>query len=115
MADDCLFCKIAAGELPSTEVYSDDTYYAFRDINPATPVHILIVPRKHIARIDEASEEDAEVIGTLFLKANEIARSEGIAETGFRLIINCGLQAGQSVFHIHLHIMGGRPMAWPPS
>lgn len=115
MAEDCLFCKIAQGEIPSTEVYSDNSYYAFRDINPAAPTHLLIVPRKHIARIDEAEEGDAELIGGLFLRANEIARQEGLTESGFRYIINCGEGAGQSVFHVHLHLMGGRAMSWPPS
>lgn len=115
MAEDCLFCKIAGGEIPSTEVYSDERYYAFRDINPAAPTHVLIVPRKHIARIDEAEAGDAELIGGLFLRANEIAKQEGLTESGFRYIINCGEGAGQSVFHVHLHLMGGRAMSWPPS
>ena len=115
MAEDCLFCKIAGGEIPSTEVYSDDTYYAFRDINPAAPTHVLIIPRKHIARIDGAEEGDAALIGGMFLRANEIARQEGLTESGFRYVINCGEGAGQSVFHVHLHLMGGRAMGWPPS
>ncbi len=114
MSDDCLFCKIAAGEIPSTEVYSDDDFYAFRDINPGAPTHVLIVPRKHIPRITDAQSEDAELLGKLLIKANEIAQKEGITEKGFRYVINCNEWGGQTVFHVHLHILGGRPLAWPP-
>lgn len=114
MSDDCLFCKIAKGDVPSQEVYSDEEYYAFRDINPAAPTHILVIPRKHIPRIDAAGPEDQTLLGGLLLRANEIAKSEGLEETGFRYAINCGEGAGQTVFHIHLHILGGRPMSWPP-
>jgi len=114
MADDCLFCKIAAGEIPSTEVYSDDEFYAFRDINPGAPTHCLIVPRKHIARIVEAGAEDEALLGRMFLRANAIAEAEGIAEPGFRYVINCNDHGGQTVYHIHLHILGGRPLEWPP-
>jgi histidine triad (HIT) family protein len=114
MADDCLFCKIAAGDIPSTEVFSDDEFYAFRDINPGAPTHVLIVPRKHIARIDEADATDGELLGRLLLRANAIAEAEGLKESGFRYVINSGAGAGQSVFHIHLHILGGRPLSWPP-
>ena len=114
MPDDCLFCKIAAGAIPSTEVYSDEGFYAFRDIHPGAPVHVLIVPRKHIARITAAEEDDAALLGRMLLRANEIARSEGIDASGFRLVINCNEDAGQTVFHIHLHILGGRGLAWPP-
>ena len=114
MADDCLFCKIAAGEIPSDEVYSDDEFYAFRDINPGAPAHILIVPRKHIARITEASDGDADLLGRLMLRANAIAEQEGLVEQGFRYVVNCNEWGGQTVFHIHLHILGGRPLSWPP-
>ena len=114
MADDCLFCKIAAGEIPSTQVYSDDDFYAFRDIQPAAPTHILVIPRKHIPRITEAATEDAALIGRLILKANEIAQNEGLTEKGFRYVINCGEWGGQTVYHVHLHILGGRPLSWPP-
>lgn len=114
MADDCLFCKIAAGEIPSTEVFSDAEFYAFRDINPAAPTHVLIIPRKHIARICEAEAEDAAMLGRMVLRANEIAAAEGLVEGGYRLVINCGEGAGQTVFHIHLHLLGGRAMTWPP-
>ena len=112
MAENCLFCKIAAGEIPSTQVYSDESYYAFRDINPGAPTHVLVIPRKHIARISDADQGDAELLGGMMLVANRIAAQEGL--TDFRLTVNCGPQAGQSVFHIHLHLMGGRDFSWPP-
>lgn len=114
MAADCLFCKIVFGEIPSTEVYSDEEFYAFRDVNPGAPTHVLIVPREHIARITDARPDQAALLGKLLLKANEIAEKEGLTKDGFRYVINCGQWGGQTVFHIHLHIMGGRPMAWPP-
>ncbi|MBX3176940.1 MAG: histidine triad nucleotide-binding protein [Candidatus Hydrogenedentes bacterium] len=114
MAEDCLFCKIAAGEIPSTEVYSDEEFYAFRDINPGAPTHCLIIPRKHIPRITDASADDAALIGRMFLRANAIAEAEGIAEPGFRYVINCNEEAGQTVFHVHLHLLGGRQLSWPP-
>ena len=114
MADECLFCKIAAKEIPSEEVYADEELYAFRDINPAAPKHILINPRKHIAKITDAESGDAALLGRMLLKANEIAASEGLAEKGFRYVINCGERGGQLVFHIHLHILGGRGLSWPP-
>lgn len=112
MANDCLFCKIASGQVPSSQVYNDSNYYAFRDINPAAPSHILVIPRKHIERIDRAEEGDAGLLGNLFLTANKIAEQEGL--TDFRYVINCGPQAGQSVFHIHLHLLAGREFYWPP-
>jgi len=114
MGNDCLFCKIIAGEVPCTEIYSDDTFYAFRDINPAAPTHILIVPRKHIPRITAADPDDAELLGNLFLTANKIAEEEGLDEHGFRYVINCDEWGGQLVYHLHLHILGGRKMGWPP-
>lgn len=114
MAEDCLFCKIASGEIPSTEVYSDEEFYAFRDINPGAPTHCLVIPRKHIARITEADPGDEALLGRLMLRANAIARAEGIAESGFRYVINCNDDGGQTVYHIHLHILGGRGLAWPP-
>ncbi len=114
MAEDCLFCRIAAGEIPSTKVYEDEELFAFRDIHPAAPTHILVIPRKHIARISDAENEDAALLGRLVLRANAIAREEGLLEPGFRYVINCNEGAGQTVFHIHLHILGGRPMTWPP-
>ncbi len=109
---DCLFCKIAAGEIDSKRVYEDDRVVAFRDINPAAPVHVLVIPREHVSRISEAGEEHAELIGRLHLAAGKIAEAEGLKD--YRLVINCGEGAGQSVFHVHLHLLGGRPMSWPP-
>lgn len=114
MADETIFSKILSGEIPSTEVYSDDEFYAFRDINPAAPTHVLIIPRKPIARITDATEADAPLLGRMLLAANAIARSEGLEADGFRYVINCGEWGGQTVFHLHLHILGGRPMHWPP-
>ena len=114
MADDTIFGKILRGEIPSTEVYSDEEFYAFRDVNPAAPTHILVVPRKPIPRIVDATEEDTALLGRLLLVANRIAAQEGLADKGFRYVINCGEEGGQTVFHLHLHILGGRRMAWPP-
>ena len=111
---DCLFCKIIAGEIPSTKVYEDDDFFAFRDINPQAPTHVLIIPRRHVERITDASEADAELLGRMQLLANKIAQQEGIVSGGFRTVLNCGEGAGQSVWHIHLHLLGGRPMLWPP-
>ncbi|HEX8730518.1 MAG TPA: histidine triad nucleotide-binding protein [Ktedonobacterales bacterium] len=118
MADDvqpdCLFCRIIAGEIPSAVVYSDDEVYAFRDINPGAPSHTLIVPRRHIRDIAAAEAENGATLLAMVRSANEIARREGIAESGYRLVWNVGPDAGQSVFHLHLHLLGGRPMGWPP-
>ena len=111
---DCLFCKIAAGESPADIVHEDETLLAFRDISPQAPTHVLIIPRKHIATINDLSESDTEEIGKLFLAAARIAREEGIAEDGYRVTMNCNAGAGQTVFHVHLHMLGGRQMTWPP-
>jgi histidine triad (HIT) family protein len=113
MADDCIFCKIIAGEIPSQKVYDDEGVFAFRDIDPKAPTHILIIPKKHIPRLVDIQEADEPLMGHILLAATHIARSEGIGE-GFRLTINNGEQAGQAVFHIHFHLMGGRRMTWPP-
>ena len=110
----CLFCRIMAGEIPASKVYEDDHSFAFRDVNPQAPTHVLLIPKKHIRSLDEASAEDHAVLGHLLLIAPQIARQEGVADNGFRVVVNTGADAGQSVWHIHLHIMGGRPMAWPP-
>ena len=112
MADDCLFCKIVRREIPATLVYESEDCVAFRDIDPKAPVHVLVVPRSHIASLDEAS--DASVVGRLVLAAAQIARQEGIAESGYRTVFNTNRAAGQTVFHLHLHLLGGRSMAWPP-
>jgi len=114
MTEETIFSKILSGEIPSTEVYSDQEFYAFRDINPAAPTHVLVIPRKPIPRISDAKEEDTLLLGRLLLVANRIAKQEGLFEKGFRYVINCGEWGGQDVFHLHLHVLGGRSMTWPP-
>lgn len=109
-----IFEKIIAREIPSDIVYEDDTVVAFRDINPKAPTHALIVPRKPIPRIDAANSEDQHLLGLLLLKAAEVAAKLGLKETGYRLVINNGRDGGESVPHLHCHILGGRPMGWPP-
>ena len=110
---DCLFCRILRGETRSRKVYEDDSCYAFEDINPQAPTHILVVPRKHIAGLKEATSEDEALIGHLQLVAAQIARQRGI-EDGYRTVVNVGPKSGQSVFHLHLHLLGGRVLRWPP-
>ncbi|MBL4821283.1 MAG: histidine triad nucleotide-binding protein [Gammaproteobacteria bacterium] len=114
MSDDCLFCKIIAGDIPSNKVYSDDEVYAFHDISPAAPVHILVIPKNHIPAVIEAGSQDEGLLGRLILRANEIAKQQGLADDGFRYVINSGNYGGQTVSHLHLHILGGRQMTWPP-
>ncbi len=109
----CLFCKIIAGEIPSKKVFEDELTYAFRDIHPQAPSHILIVPRKHLTSLAHASEEDRELLGYLHLVAAKIAESEGL-RNGFRTVINIGADGGQTVDHLHIHLLGGRAMGWPP-
>ncbi len=113
-AEGCLFCRILEGDIPADIVYESDGAIAFRDINPQAPTHVLIIPRKHIATIDDLGQEDDRIVGGLYLAAQAIARQEGLTEGGYRVVMNCGEGAGQSVFHIHLHLLGGRPMHWPP-
>jgi histidine triad (HIT) family protein len=110
---DCLFCKIIAGTIPSSKVYEDDQTFAFADINPQAPTHVLVVPRKHIASLDHASADDIHVLGHLHVVAAEIARTKGLAE-GYRTVINTGADAGQTVDHLHVHLLGGRALSWPP-
>jgi histidine triad (HIT) family protein len=110
----CLFCRIGRGEVPAEIVHQDDLVVAFRDINPKAPTHILIIPRRHILSAAELTEEDGEMLGRLFATAAQLARDAGIAERGFRLVTNSGPAAGQSVDHLHFHLLGGRSMAWPP-
>lgn len=110
----CLFCRISSGEIPAEQVYSDEGVVAFRDISPQAPTHILIIPRKHIATVGSLEPEDTEVMGRLFQVAKVLAAEEGIEEDGYRMVVNAGADGGQTVFHIHLHLLGGRPMAWPP-
>lgn len=114
MAEDCLFCKILNGDVPSTEVYSDEDFYAFRDINPGAPTHVLVIPRKHIAMVAETTSEDQSLLGGLLLAGNKVAKQEGLDAEGFRLVLNNGKDGGQTVYHIHLHVLGGRPLSWPP-
>ena len=111
---DCLFCKIIKGEIPSEKVFENDDVYAFRDLNPVAPLHALIIPKKHIASINAVEKEDAVAMGKLFLAAKEIAASEGYTDSGYRAVMNCGEAAGQTVFHVHLHLLAGRDLAWPP-
>ena len=111
---DCLFCKILAGDIPADIIYESDTALAFRDINPQAPTHVLIIPRKHIATINEISDDDQALVGSLYTAAREIAAAEGLADDGYRAVMNCNEGAGQTVFHIHLHLLGGRAFAWPP-
>ena len=114
MEGECVFCKIVAGELPSRKVYEDSEILAFHDINPAAPTHVLVIPKKHIPRVDDASEDDRHLLGHMVLKGNDIAEELGLTENGFRYVINCGLHGLQSVYHIHLHLLGGRVLSWPP-
>ena len=110
---DCIFCMIANKEIPSNVVYEDDKIFCFKDNAPQAPEHVLIIPKKHIASLDDATEEDAEVLAWILLKAKDIAKDLGI-ENGYRLVNNCGADGGQTVFHIHFHLLGKRPLLWPP-
>ena len=110
---DCIFCRIIRGEAPAKKVYEDERAFVFEDINPQAPTHVLIIPKKHIVGLKEAQAEDAEIIGYLHLVAAQIARERGI-ENGYRTVFNVGPRAGQSVFHLHLHLLGGRSLRWPP-
>ena len=111
---DCLFCRIVADELPSTRVHEDELVIAFRDIAPRSPTHILLIPRRHIASAADLVEADGPLLGRLFAMAADLARSEGIAEGGFRIVSNVGRWGGQTVDHLHFHLMGGRSFDWPP-
>ena len=111
---DCLFCKIIAGEIPSDKVYEDEYVYAFRDIEPQAPVHILIIPTAHITSANELDETNRGVVDKVFCAAAKIAKAEGISEDGYRIVNNCGEYAGQSVKHLHFHMLGGRLLSWPP-
>jgi len=111
---DCLFCKIAAGEMDTDFVYSDDRVVAFEDINPQAPVHLLIVPKQHIDDLNHLEEKDNDLIGHVYQVAKKLAKDYDIAETGYRLVSNCGDDGGQTVYHIHFHLLGGRALQWPP-
>jgi histidine triad (HIT) family protein len=110
----CIFCKIAAGTIPASVVHSSERLVAFRDIDPKAPVHILVIPREHLESLDEADERHRALLGEILLLARRLARDEGIAGSGYRTVINTGADGGQSVHHLHLHLMGGRGLGWPP-
>jgi len=109
---DCLFCRISSGEARADRVYEDDHAVAFRDINPMAPTHVLVIPRKHVATLTDLSADDDALVGHLHRVASKVARADG--RTDFRVVVNCGAGAGQSVFHLHMHVLGGRALAWPP-
>ncbi|MBU5483525.1 histidine triad nucleotide-binding protein [Clostridium sp. MSJ-11] len=112
--DNCIFCKIIKGEIPCKKVYEDELILAFEDINPEAPVHVLIIPKKHIDSLDSLEEEDKDILSHIFIKAKDLARELGIAEDGYRVVNNCGINGGQTVLHMHFHILGGRNLQWPP-
>ena len=114
MASDCLFCRIARREIPASVVYEDDRVLAFNDINPQGPTHVLVIPKQHIATLNDLSPEHDAIVGELVRRAATIARDRGIDSGGFRVVLNTNRDAGQTVFHIHLHLIGGRSLAWPP-
>jgi len=111
---DCVFCRIAAGEIPAELVFEDELVVGFRDLSPQAPTHVLIIPRKHIATLNELQPEDEAIVGRLYTAAAQVAAREGLAERGYRTLINCNADGGQTVFHLHLHLLGGRQMHWPP-
>jgi histidine triad (HIT) family protein len=111
---DCLFCKLLAGQIPAAIVYEDERVVAFRDINPQAPTHVLVIPRRHIATLNDLGPDDDGLVGELVRRAAAIAREQGHAERGYRVVFNCNADAGQTVFHIHLHLVGGRKLGWPP-
>jgi histidine triad (HIT) family protein len=113
-SNDCLFCRIIAGTVPATVVHQDEYCVAIRDINPQAPTHVLVVPREHVESLDDASQKDEALLGHLLRMAARIANEEGHSEGGYRTVINTGAGAGQSVFHLHVHVLGGRPFSWPP-
>lgn len=110
----CIFCEIIEGSIPSEIVYEDEAVFAFRDINGQAPLHVLIIPKQHIASINDLETNNAHLIGQLYLAAKQIAQTEGYTDQGYRVVMNCGEAAGQTVFHLHLHLLAGRPLTWPP-
>ena len=114
MPGECLFCRIVRREIPADVIHETDELVAFRDINPQAPVHVLVIPKRHIPTLNDLTPADGGLVGKLVLAAAELARREGIAEAGYRTVVNCNAGAGQSVFHVHLHLLGGRDMRWPP-
>jgi histidine triad (HIT) family protein len=111
---DCLFCKMVAGEIRPDVVYEDEEVLAFRDVNPQAPLHVLVIPKQHIATTNDLDAGNAPLVGRMLLAAQQVAAEAGIAERGYRTVLNCNPEAGQSVYHLHLHVLGGRPMRWPP-
>jgi len=112
--DNCIFCKIAEGKIPSKKVLETETLFAFHDIHPQAPVHVQIIPREHIPTLNELNDTHRSLAGDMLLAAKKIARDLGVAEGGYRLVFNCGKDSGMEVYHLHLHLLGGRPMGWPP-
>nr|WP_235880318.1 histidine triad nucleotide-binding protein [Polyangium aurulentum] len=113
-AEMCLFCKIAKKEIPSKVLFEEEDLLAFHDINPMAPIHVLVIPKQHIVGLGEAVAENAEVLGKLLVASRRVAEETGLVQSGFRVVVNNGPHAGQSVFHLHVHVLGGRPLAWPP-
>ena len=111
---DCIFCKIINGELPTTKVYEDEHIVAFNDLHPRAPIHQLIVPKKHIATLNDLTDDDTELVGTMVQRARLLAKEANIAKSGYRTVFNCNADGGQEVFHLHLHLLGGRKLEWPP-
>ena len=111
---DCLFCRMVKGEIKPDVVYEDEEVLAFRDLNPQAPVHVLVIPKLHLSTLNDLEESHAALMGKLYLAAKQVAEQEGMAERGYRTVINCNAEAGQSVYHIHLHLLAGRAMHWPP-
>lgn len=111
---DCLFCKIINGDIPADIVYQDDDVLGFKDVNPQAPTHVLFIPKKHIATVNDLETDDAQLAGKLYLAAKKVASDLGVADDGYRLVMNCNAGAGQTVFHIHLHMLAGRALSWPP-
>lgn len=112
--DNCIFCKIVKGDIPSNKVYEDEKILAFKDIDPQAPVHVLIIPKKHIESLNAIKDEDLDIISYVFLKAKELAKKLGVSESGYRIVTNCGKDGGQTVPHIHFHMLAGRNLKWPP-
>jgi histidine triad (HIT) family protein len=110
----CLFCRILAGDIPGKFLHQDDRLVVLQDINPQAPLHALVIPRRHVATLNDLSPEDDGLVGEMLRRAAIVAREHGVADAGYRAVFNCNREAGQTVFHIHLHVLGGRPMAWPP-
>ncbi len=110
----CLFCRIIAGEIPGKFLHQDERMVVLQDINPQAPLHALVIPRKHVATLNELSQEDDGLIGEMLRRAAIVAREHGVADSGYRAVFNCNREAGQTVFHIHLHVLGGRSLGWPP-